>query len=148
MSTDQTDTVVPMSPEATHQAERQSDPAENVYFVDPFPGPDSPLAPEIGTFLSKIQAHLKMPIWFLVQNGQGQLSNIDFSVFKAFQNLRNEIEPDKPVCLFLDSPGGDASSCVSYCSTVPAQIKQLHCIDPTVRKECRNAFSSWRHEHF
>jgi hypothetical protein len=73
-----------------------------------YPGPSKPLPSEFVASVKSLEKLLGMPIWLLVQNGEGSHSNIDFRVFRGFRKHKAQIEESKSIALLLDSPGGDA----------------------------------------
>jgi hypothetical protein len=79
-----------------------------------------------------IEKSLGMPVWMLIQNNP----NDDFGTFDppTWQGLRAakaELEPDKPVALLVDSPGGDPR--VAY---KIAQLLNVRCGEYVVVVPC------------
>lgn len=81
------------------------------YCCSIYPGLTTEIPKELASPVKCLETVLEMPVWLLVQNDdnfQSSWSSIGFEVFRGFQDAVAEIEEGKPVCLLIDSPGGDA----------------------------------------
>lgn len=78
-----------------------------VYYASVFPGPGQPIPPQLVELIHKVEAHLKMPVWLLIQS---QPSFIDETVVEQFLAQRAHLPKDQPIALLIDSPGGYARS--------------------------------------
>jgi len=92
------------------------------------------LPPDFAKAAVALQASLKMPIWLLLQSGEGRFDSLDDSVVGALLAMKDELPEKQPVALLLDSPGGYAKSayqigtilrghCGSYTVVVPRYAK-------------------------
>ena len=92
------------------------------------------LPPDFTKAVVALQTSLKMPIWLLLQSGEGRFDSLDDSVVSALLAMKEELPEKQPVALLLDSPGGYAKAayqvatilrghCGSYTVVVPRYAK-------------------------
>ena len=127
MEKEMTDNVTPIT-----QAENST--KNEKYFAEIFPGPQSEVNPDFARLIQRLEAKLGMPIWLLIQNGDGQYSTIDVEVFKAFQKASTKIAVDAPICLLIDSAGGQADCAYRIARLFQRRTKNFHVLVPQYAK--------------
>src|SRR5262245_3872112 len=77
------------------------------YCCSIYPGPKQEVDADFARAILELQAHLKMPVWFLVHQGSAESSPprpydlLDPSVVSGFARVRGEIKAKKPVALLV-----------------------------------------------
>jgi hypothetical protein len=106
------------------------------HFASMFPGmppsavlaPDFAVPPEIVGAIEKIETHLKMPVWVLIQDGSEEPDHDSFNMIgdlvstAFFQARHKELNKKQRVALLIDSPGGLARSAYEV-----AMLLRNHC---------------------
>jgi hypothetical protein len=96
------------------------------HYASIHPGKDEPLPNEFSNCLNELEASLKMPVWFIVQNTPANSKNkcADIGRFLASQFARQKASLPKgsPIALVLDSPGGYARNAYQI-----ANLLRKHC---------------------
>lgn len=64
---------------------------------------------ELASAVDAMASALGVPVWLLVQNGDGRLDDLNPAVWRLFRRHRNQI-PSGGMALLIDSPGGFAST--------------------------------------
>lgn len=86
------------------------EPPARDYFATVFPGPDVPIPRSLGAAIQLFEADLGMPVWVLVQDHSGPLGHLDTPVFTAIHGAKDDLSPNEPIALLVQSPGGIASA--------------------------------------
>src|SRR5215467_10343599 len=72
-----------------------------------------PLPVPFATSLLALEKNLRMPLWFIIQQGSSrgrlvQWEDLADDIVAGFRASRSEIPRGKPIALLIDSPGGYA----------------------------------------
>jgi len=78
------------------------------YVASLYPGRDTPLPEKLGESLDKLGSSLGMPVWLLLQDGDGYIDEITDLTAHMFRHERNLLEVSEPIALVINSPGGSA----------------------------------------
>jgi hypothetical protein len=78
-----------------------------IHTASVFPG-DKPIPPKFAESVLSLEELLGMPLWLLVQTGDGKFGNLDESVVNSFVQHRDELPRNQPVVILIDSRGGSA----------------------------------------
>lgn len=71
------------------------------------PGSSSHISPDLARAILELESCLPLPLWCLVQAGEGQMSAINEPLWAALFDARNTL-PEGPIALLIESPGGQA----------------------------------------
>jgi hypothetical protein len=106
------------------------------YYASIFPGPQVPLPEAFVRTIQELEATLSMPVWlyFHEHGGEGKFDEVSHEVQKAFWVSRAQMEPNKPIALLIDSPGGYSKAayqtamsirrhCGSFTAVIPRYAK-------------------------
>lgn len=91
-----------------------------------------PLPDKFVRSIKDLEALLKMPVWFIVQNGACEYSSIAFHIYKGFQSQRGEIR-DR-VALLLESPGGEPDFAYRIARLIQRRTRDFIVIVPQYAK--------------
>ena len=120
---------------AEPQEEQSSGTAHPIrYYAEIFPGHGVPLPDSFCAAVKEMEGILDIPIWLLIQNGEGACSSLDGRVFKGFRKLKAQISEERPVGLLVDSSGGDAKFAYHIARLFQRRTSQLTVMVPQYAK--------------
>src|SRR5947209_3597821 len=74
------------------------------------PGPQQELPAHCVSAVQALENSLGMPVWLLIQDGNGEFGQMDERVRRVFFSSKDKLPSGKPVALLIDSPGGYAKT--------------------------------------
>lgn len=104
------------------------------YYASIYPGENSPIPDEFAQLLVALQKELGIPIWMIIQGGDGRWSEINSGVAEAFFRQKQKLPNHTPIAVLIDSPGGYARysyqiarilqrRCGAFYAIIPKQAK-------------------------
>jgi hypothetical protein len=106
---------------------------KKTYEASIYPGAGSPMPADFAVAVQRLEADLKMPVWFLIQGGTGEYDHLGDKVLSAFMNAAKDL-PKQPIALLIHSYGGYAvcsfqlarllrRQCGGFTAVIPRQAK-------------------------
>jgi len=110
--------------------------APTKYYASIYPGPKTPLSDSFTQTIQSLEATLGAPLWLMLheQHGDGKFDDINEEVRKAFWTSRAQMEPNKPIALLIDSPGGYSKSAYQTASLIRRRCGSFTAVIPRYAK--------------
>src|SRR5262245_13478605 len=97
---------------------------------------------EFEELIQKIQAHLGMPVWLLVQNSRDpNWGEISKDIYSAIHAVRGNISEGKPAAILIESPGGDAHEAYRIARLFQRRASEFVVIVPQYAKSAATLLS-------
>lgn len=107
-----------------------------------FAGPTPYVHPDLVRPIRTLETLLGMPVWCLIQPAQHQeFADLDEQVRRGFYEVRDQIEPGRPIALVLDSPGGIARSAYEIARLFQRRASELVVVVPRYAKSAATLLS-------
>lgn len=125
---------------ATKAAPAKTKKKASTFFASIYPPAPSAVPREFGRLIRALEKVFRQPIWMMIQNFPSDrrkaspYDEIDFSVFKGFQEKRNLIPEGRPIALLIESSGGDAHYAYRIARLLQRRTKELTMIVPQYAK--------------
>lgn len=115
----------------------------NKYFASIAPGPQSPLPDSFVQTVHDLEASLGIPLWLYLQDqdGDAKFDDVNEDVRKAFWASRSEMEPNKPIALLIDSPGGYSKSAYQTAMLIRRRCGEFTAVIPRYAKSAATLLS-------
>lgn len=107
---------------------------EKAYTARLYPGPDGQVPAQFAQAVRRLEARLEMPVWLLVQNGQGKYGDMDDDLYDAFFEARGDLPSSEPVALLIHSGGGMAEEAYKIARLVRRECGGFVAIVPLYAK--------------
>jgi Serine dehydrogenase proteinase len=122
--------------------------ATKSYYASIHPGPQSPIPPTFAQSVNELEKDLKMPVWLLVQdeNGEEDYDELGEAVCKSIFDAREQMPEKGPVAVLVDSPGGYARSAYQIAQLFRGRCGEFTAVVPRYAKSAATLFVLGAHK--